>query len=184
MGISFSCIAAVRNCAIRSSLPFQTSAVGCSSVVETSGGSAALTSSCAGLSISAGSSSSSFSRISCAAVRSGDNTATSKPNRGFQSMGSGSAVGATSSSPKLLSANRISAASSSSSKAACIAGSSPAHSTTKEPCSDGLEDMAFSCEPQSPAIGRRHGRDLIQRSSPFYAAEGGKTSPLVYYEHT
>src|SRR6266478_2407202 len=128
MGISFSCIAAVRNCAIRSSVPFQISASGCVSVATIGRGSPVATPSCAGISKSAGSSSSNFSSTPRAAARSVESTTTSNPNRGFQSIGNGSAVGATSSSPRVLAENGIPAASNSSSNAACTAGSSPAHS--------------------------------------------------------
>src|SRR5712664_503040 len=166
MGISFSCIAAVRNCAIRSSLPFQISTAGCVSVATTSGGSPAVTSSCAGISTSAGSSSSNFSSTSFASARSVESTATSNPNRGFQSIGSGSAVGATSSSPRLLLENGMSAACSSSSNAACTAGSSPAHSKTKEPCGTGLDDMPSSCTSQSSAGACRHRRNFSNELRP------------------
>src|SRR5438034_5550319 len=136
---------------MRSSFPFQISAAGWVSVATTRGGSPMAASSRIGISKSAGSSSNNFSSNSFAAARSVESTATSNPNRGFQSIGSGSAVGATSSSPSVLSKNGIPTASNSSSSAACSAGFYTAHSNTNEPCGNGFDDMISSRAPHTSA---------------------------------
>src|SRR5580658_4495285 len=139
-GISFSFSAWLKKPARSLSEPDQTAQIVAPKCAGAAGTGAA--ESFAAISISTGSSSNSFSRIFSAAVILDEGTATSNPNRAFQSMGRMSADGTVRSSPAVLSINGMPADCNFSIRDECSAASSPAHNIIRDPC--GPEPVAIN----------------------------------------